>query len=78
MWYVVLTFKDDIFRSDFMRSFMQFQHHNITSDNLSDQNNEKGHGRIRGIFGPLLKILHQTLKEIISINSYQIVFTLQG
>ena len=23
MWYVVLTFKDDIFRSDFMRSFMQ-------------------------------------------------------
>ena len=41
MWYVVLTFKDDIFRSDFMRSFMQFQHHNITSDKLSDQNNEK-------------------------------------
>ena len=40
MWYVVLTFKDDIFRSDFMRSFMQFQHHNITSDKLSDQNNE--------------------------------------
>ena len=33
------TFKDDIFRSDFMRSFMQFQHHNITSDKLSDQNN---------------------------------------
>jgi hypothetical protein len=32
VWYVVLTFKDDIFRSDFMRSFMQFQHHNITSD----------------------------------------------
>jgi len=31
-WYVVLTFKDDIFRSDFLRSFMQFQHHNITSD----------------------------------------------
>ena len=29
---VVLTFKDDIFRSDFLRSFMQFQHHNITSD----------------------------------------------
>ena len=29
MWYVVLTFKDDIFRSDFLRSFMQFQHHNI-------------------------------------------------
>ena len=29
MWYVVvvLTFKDDIFRSDFLRSFMQFQHH---------------------------------------------------
>ena len=41
MWYVVLIFKDDIFRSDFMRSFMQFQHHNITSDKLSDQNNEK-------------------------------------
>ena len=41
MWYVVLTFKDDIFRSDFMRSFMQFQHHNITSDKLSDQNNER-------------------------------------
>ena len=40
MWYVVLIFKDDIFRSDFMRSFMQFQHHNITSDKLSDQNNE--------------------------------------
>ena len=40
MWYVVLTFKDDIFRSDFMRSFVQFQHHNITSDKLSDQNNE--------------------------------------
>ena len=32
MWYVVLTFKDDIFKSDCMRSFMQFQHHNITSD----------------------------------------------
>jgi hypothetical protein len=41
MWYVVLIFKDDIFRSDFMRSFMQFQHHNITSDKLSDQNNER-------------------------------------
>ena len=41
MWCVVLTFKDDIFRSDFMRSFMQFQHHNITSDKLSDQNNER-------------------------------------
>ena len=41
MWYVVLTFKDDIFRSDFMRSFMQFQHHNITSDKLSNQNNER-------------------------------------
>ena len=40
MWYVVLTFKADIFRSDFMRSFMQFQHHNITCDKLSDQNNE--------------------------------------
>ena len=39
--YVVLTFKDDIFRSDFMKSFMQFQHHNITSDKLSDQNNER-------------------------------------
>ena len=25
MWYVVLTFKDNIFRSDFLRSFMQFQ-----------------------------------------------------
>jgi hypothetical protein len=36
MWYVVLIFKDDIFRS-----FMQFQHHNITSDKLSDQNNER-------------------------------------
>ena len=41
MWYIVLIFKDDIFGSDFMRSFMQFQHHNITSDKLSDQNNEK-------------------------------------
>ena len=41
MWYVVLIFKDDIFRSDFMRSFMQFQHHNITSNKLSDQNNER-------------------------------------
>ena len=41
MWYVVLTFKDDIFRSDFLRSFMQFQHHNVTSDKLSDQNNER-------------------------------------
>jgi hypothetical protein len=41
MWYVVLIFKDDIFRSDFLRSFMQFQHHNITSDKLSDQNNER-------------------------------------
>ena len=41
MWYVVLTFKDDIFKSDFMRSFMQFQHHNITSDKLSEQNNER-------------------------------------
>ena len=43
MWYVVLTFKkDDMFRSDFMsRSFMQFLHHNITSDKLSDQNNER-------------------------------------
>ena len=39
--YVVVIFKDDIFRSDFMRSFMQFQHHNITSDKLSDQNNER-------------------------------------
>ena len=43
MWYmyVVLTFKDDIFRSDFLRSFMQFQHQNITSDKWSDQNNER-------------------------------------
>jgi hypothetical protein len=41
MWYVVLTFKDDIFRSDFLRSSMQFQHHNITSDKWSDQNNER-------------------------------------
>jgi predicted transposase YdaD len=41
MWYVVLTFKDVIFKSDFMRSFMQFQHHNITSDKLIEQNNEK-------------------------------------
>jgi hypothetical protein len=41
MWYVVLTFKDDIFRSDFLRSFMQFQHHNITSDKWRDQNNER-------------------------------------
>ena len=41
MWYVVLAFKDDIFRSDFLRSFMQFQHHNITSDKWSDQNNER-------------------------------------
>ena len=41
MWYVVLIFKDDIFRSDFTRSFMQFQHHNITSDKLSDQNYER-------------------------------------
>ena len=40
MWYVVLTFKDDIFRSDFLRSFKQFQHHNITSDKWSDRNNE--------------------------------------
>ena len=38
---VVLTFKDDIFRSDFLRSFMQFQHHNITYDKCSDQNNER-------------------------------------
>ena len=41
MWYVVLIFKDDILKSDFMRSFMQFQHHNITSDKFSDQNNER-------------------------------------
>ena len=41
MWYVVLIFKDDIFRSDFLRSFMQFQHHNITSEKWSDQNNER-------------------------------------
>ena len=41
MWYVVLIFKDDIFRSDFLRSFMQFQHHNITSDKLSDDHNER-------------------------------------
>ena len=41
MWYVVLIFKDHIFKSDFMRSFMQFQHHNITPDKLSDQNNER-------------------------------------
>ena len=41
MWYVVFTFKDDIFRSDFLRSFMQFQHHNITSDKGRDQNNER-------------------------------------
>ena len=33
MWYVVLTFKDDIFRSDFLSSFMQFQHHSITLTN---------------------------------------------
>jgi hypothetical protein len=36
-----IAWMDDIFRSDFMRSFMQFQHHNITSDKLSDQNNER-------------------------------------
>jgi hypothetical protein len=41
MWYVVLIFNDNIFRSDFLRSFMQFQHHNITSDKWSDQNNER-------------------------------------
>jgi hypothetical protein len=35
------TSSDDIFRSDFTRSFMQFQHHNITSDKLSDQNYER-------------------------------------
>jgi hypothetical protein len=29
------------FRSDFLRSFMQFQDHNITSDKWSDQNNER-------------------------------------
>jgi hypothetical protein len=43
MWYVVLTFKYDIFRSDFLRSFMQFQHHNITFDKWSDQNNERSY-----------------------------------
>ena len=41
MGYVVLIFKDDIFKSDFMRSFMQFQHLHITSDKLSHQNNER-------------------------------------
>jgi hypothetical protein len=41
MWYVVRTYIDDIFRSDFLKSFMQFQHHNITSDKWSDQNNER-------------------------------------
>ena len=41
MWYVFLIVKDDIFKSDFMSSFMQFQHHNITSDKLRDQNNER-------------------------------------
>ena len=41
MWYVVLIFKDDIFKSDFLRSLMQFQHHSITSHKWSDQNNEK-------------------------------------
>ena len=41
MWYVVRIFKDDIFRLDFMRSFMQFQHQNITSHKLSHQINEK-------------------------------------
>jgi hypothetical protein len=41
MRYVVLTFKDGIFRSNFLRSFMQFQHHNITFDKWSDQNNER-------------------------------------
>ena len=41
MWYVVLTFKDDIFRSDFCDHFKQFQHHNITSNKRSDQNNER-------------------------------------
>ena len=41
MWYEVPTFKDDIFGSDFLRSFMQFQHHNITADKGSDQNNER-------------------------------------
>jgi hypothetical protein len=39
MWYVVLKFKDDIFRSD----FLQFQHHNITSDKWSEQYNEIFH-----------------------------------
>jgi hypothetical protein len=43
MWYAVLTFNNDIFRSDFTRSFTQFQHHNITADKLSDQNNERFH-----------------------------------
>jgi hypothetical protein len=38
---ITFTFKDVIFKSDFMRSFMQFQHHNITSDKLIEQNNEK-------------------------------------
>jgi hypothetical protein len=41
MWYVVPIFKDQIFRSDFLRSFMQFQNHDITSDKWSDQNNER-------------------------------------
>ena len=36
MWYVVLSFKNEIFRS-----FVQFQHHNIASDKWSDQNNER-------------------------------------
>jgi hypothetical protein len=31
-----------------------------------------------GKYVPVKKIFHPTLKEIISINSYQIVFTLQG
>jgi hypothetical protein len=31
-----------------------------------------------GKYVQVKKILYQTLKEIISINSYQIVFTLQG
>ena len=54
MWYAVLTFKDDIFRSDFTRSFTQFQHHNITSDKLSDQNNERFYQAIMGDVATLL------------------------
>jgi hypothetical protein len=62
MWYVVLTFKDDIFRSDFLRSFMQFQHHNIDNVHIEVISIQKLNNIDRR---KLVEILVLILKEVI-------------